>query len=277
MNLEIKPGSRQHRKPYNPQRKHKKSSPERVKNINIFRATEKLCTQLYNSRNTTLPIVYDIRNLESSETILENLTVYEREVSVEDIDTLDASINLVSCGLNPLVLNMASKYKAGGGVRNGATAQEEVIFRRTNACVVYPRSNTYPLDDYEIIYSPEIQILFDRSYKILNNFVSISMIGVHALKNPKLIRGELHDDDYELMYEKIESIFKLALINGHDSLVLGALGCGAYKNPPEDISEIYFDLLEIYGKYFKKIIFAILVCKDTDMHNYNTFLQKLRS
>ena len=35
-------------------------------------------------------------------------------------------------GLNPAILNMASAYRPGGGVMNGARTQEECSLRRSN-------------------------------------------------------------------------------------------------------------------------------------------------
>jgi len=43
-------------------------------------------------------------------------------------------------------------------------------------------------------------------------------------------------------------------------LVLGALGCGAFRNPPRVIARTFRDVLaeEEWGGYFETIIFAIL-------------------
>jgi len=41
---------------------------------------------------------------------------------------------------------------------------------------------------------------------------------------------------------KMRVILYLALANGHDSVVLSAMGCGAYKNPPGYVSVLTFGL-----------------------------------
>ena len=62
------------------------------------------------------------------------------------------------------------------------------------------------------------------------------------------------------MKDKIRAIYNLAIINGHDSLVLGAFGCGAYHLRPDLVAPLFRDILdedEFFGR-FKDIRFAIL-------------------
>ena len=54
------------------------------------------------------------------------------------------------------------------------------------------------------------------------------------------------------------------LYRGHDSLVLSALGCGAFRNPPHHVAQLFKEVLseeEFLNKY-KHISFAII-----DDHN----------
>ena len=59
-----------------------------------------------------------------------------------------------------------------------------------------------------------------------------------------------------------------------DILVLGAFGCGAFRNDPEVVAKAYKTALEKFPKVFKKIEFAI-DCSDEEQKNYHTFKDML--
>ena len=52
----------------------------------------------------------------------------------------------------------------------------------------------------------------------------------------------------------------LPLRHGHDSLVLGALGCGAFCNPPSHIAKLFHEVFEEpeFKNKYRLISFAIL-------------------
>ncbi|CAF1374075.1 unnamed protein product [Didymodactylos carnosus] len=82
-----------------------------------------------------------------------------------------------------------------------------------------------------------------------------------------------------LIQEKKSKIF-LPLPNGHDSLVLSALDCGAFKNPPEHVAALFKTVIEQYAGYFKQIVFAIIDDHNTGnvinpVGNYSPFKQTL--
>jgi uncharacterized protein (TIGR02452 family) len=86
----------------------------------------------------------------------------------------------------------------------------------------------------------------------------VSCLAVAAIRNPKLKSGQLQPADREITKEKIRGIFKIGLEKKHDSLLVGALGCGAFHNPPADIAQIFKEVLQEYPNKFKKVVFAIL-------------------
>ncbi len=59
-------------------------------------------------------------------------------------------------------------------------------------------------------------------------------------------------------------MLSIAADKGYKNLVLGAWGCGAFGNKPEDVSEYFRIVLfdEGYGKYFDEVCFAIYGCED---------------
>lgn len=77
------------------------------------------------------------------------------------------------------------------------------------------------------------------------------------------------------MKMRMETIFRVAapgvdrtMINGNDSLLLGAFGCGAFSNPPKVVAQIFRELIGKYSHFFTEIGFAVLDC---GTGNYNIF------
>ncbi len=205
-------------------------------------------------------------------------------VEVHNIDCLYAGVQLKEQGYNPAVLNMASRRNPGGGVTTGARAQEETLFRRTNLfCSLYqfapyaeqydikPSHHQYPLDrNFGGVYTPNA-IYFRESeqkgYALLEKPVCLSFITVAGMNRPDLTTGGMIANHHvEPIKNKIRTIFRIGLVHGHDSLVLGALGCGAFRNPPRHVARLFHEVMdepEFKDKY-RRIIFAIL-----DDHNAN--------
>ena len=208
--------------------------------------------------------------------------INETIVKVENIDCLLAAENLLNEGYHPAVLNMASRQNPGGGVQNGAGAQEENLFRRSNlfqslyqfapfaSNFGLPKSkHQYPLDrNFGGIYTPHATVfrgteqdgypLLDTPYQM--SFIAVAGINRPALASPERIAPEL----VEPIKNKIRTIFRIGLLHGHDSLVLGALGCGAFRNPPSHIARLFHEVIdekEFKNKY-RLLLFAIL-----DDHN----------
>ena len=174
-------------------------------------------------------------------------------------DTLDLALRIPAGVGKPLVLNMASERAPGGGVKRGCDTQEECIFRRTNACATY-LAEWYPLRE-ECVYSPDIAILKDSDYNRLADTRSIAMVGLPAVRKPKLHPDDptryLEDETRLQMRFRINALFELAILHNHTTLILGALGCGAYGHPPEEVAPLFRAAIERYGGHFASIHFAI--------------------
>lgn len=207
---------------------------------------------------------------------------YDTAYSVRNLDCLLAGRDLLEEGSSPCVLNMANQYNPGGGVHKGARAQEESIFRRSNIFRslyqfasyareygIQPRPEQYPMvSGWGGVYSPDV-IVFrggrGEGYPLLDDPYALSFVTVAAVSNPELdSEGHMAAYEAEEMRRRMETVLRIAIHHGHDAVVLGAWGCGAFHNPPGDIARLFHDLLEspLYKGRFKKVVFAVL-----DDHN----------
>lgn len=209
-------------------------------------------------------------------------------VYIVNEDCLDVTINCIinkSKEINyinkPLLLNLANGHAPCANFYWGIT-QEEWIFRNSNAYYLLSPLN-YPLlsdkiKNMKTIYSPNLKIL--KQYKNLDEKeYDCSMFTIDAIISPIINHKKFtlykNDNDYELMYKKIEFIFKIAILNKHTTLILGAFGCGCFNNPPETVSKIFNNMIEKYGKYFDDIYFSILILNEKDQNIFNTFSKNI--
>jgi len=212
---------------------------------------------------------------------------YQTEYSVINADCLETAEILVKSGFNPCVLNLASRQNPGGGVINGAGAQEENIFRRSNLYLslfqfapyaneygIKRHEKSYPLDrNTGGIYSVDITIFRGsekNGYCLLRKPFTVSFVSVPAINAPELIErnGNLYiaDNLVEPTKEKIRTILRITGKYKHDCLVLGAFGCGAFANPPNHMAQLFKEVFlekEFINK-FKIIVFSIF-----EDHNSN--------
>ena len=236
---------------------------------------------------------------------LQQVTTTETKLSVVNNDCLVVGKQMQDEGVNPAVLNMASAYRPGGGVLNGARAQEECIFRRSNLfmslylfdrqmydLVIEPNMDGmyelsfiqqgYPMDEnFGGIYSADVTVFKDGKYEWLHNpyqtaFISVAAMNVNrALRQGEniLVDGRLSDCAVAITKNKIRTIYRIGILHGHDSLVLGAWGCGAFGNPPEQMAQLFIDVLneDEFRGGFKDIRFAIIEDHNSKGRNYQTF------
>ena len=199
-------------------------------------------------------------------------------VEVRDSDSLLAGEKLVAEGYRPAVLNFANRYTAGGGVRRGSGAQEENIFRRSDLArslyqfhpdgidyAIPQREERYPMDcTTGGAYSPDVTVFRGAEtdgYPLLPQPYRLGIVTVAALNRPELKdQYRIADHLVETVMEKMRTIFRIALKHGHDAFVLGAWGCGAFKNPPQHIAKLFHRVMEEdeFRNRFRKIVFAVV-------------------
>eukprot|EP00164_Ancoracysta_twista_P004920 GFYU01006689.1.p1 GENE.GFYU01006689.1~~GFYU01006689.1.p1 ORF type:complete len:388 (-),score=54.88 GFYU01006689.1:331-1494(-) len=205
---------------------------------------------------------------------------YQTSYSAVNQDCIDAAFEHTPPGSVPV--NMASARNPGGGYKTGAGAQEENLHRRTNLfmCLEDPdgitratRTWSYPIPEHGGLYSPDVCVFRsseDSGYAFLPEPRYMSVVSVAAYSNPDL---EKKNGQWKLSgrivghtKKKIQAILSICLENGHHDITLSALGCGAYRNPPGHIAELFQEVLRspAFRGRFRTVIFAIL-----DDHNAN--------
>lgn len=207
------------------------------------------------------------------------------EIIVTENTTFEAA-RKYSNGRKTAVLNFANPITPGGGVQNGAMAQEESLCRSSNLyptlCSFEASENYYRYHKNlnsdkasdRIIYSKDICVfktdeeiprLRDSSEWFYVDVITCAAPyqgGIKRLKNEEL---------KTLFVNRIKNILEVALENNNKVLVLGAFGCGAFHNPPTLVAEAFKTAIEEgnYKAKFETIVFAIKQSKDKK--NYAAF------
>ena len=190
------------------------------------------------------------------------------------------------------VLNFASSTNPGGGVTKGSTAQEECLCRCSNLyltlyqekCIreYYNVNKKYMtnLGSDAIIYSRNVYVFKDKNYNMLpvkdRFYVDVLTCAAPNLReNPRNQYNTdaseekltLTDEElYNIHVKRARNILNVAVKNEDDYLILGAFGCGAFRNNPEIVAKAYKDVLQDYMYCFKVIDFAIIDGKYSNNH-----------
>ena len=59
------------------------------------------------------------------------------------------------------------------------------------------------------------------------------------------------------MFATIKAVVQAAKDAKCKALILSAFGCGAYRNPPRDVAEMFYTVLTEYQKDFDTVMFCI--------------------
>ena len=189
---------------------------------------------------------------------------------VKNISTVDAVLELSAEGAaHTGVLNFASAKNPGGGFLNGAMAQEESLaasgglYKTLTVHEEYYRANrgtSSMIYTDHAIYSPEVVFFRDGSFRLLETLVTASVLTLPAVNMGQVIlKGEDIGMARIAMRRRMELALALFADNGAKNLVLGAYGCGVFRNDPVQVAAWWKELLESgYGTYFDHIVYAVL-------------------
>ena len=194
------------------------------------------------------------------------------QITVEENTSFAAAKKYFSYG-KTAVLNFANPVNPGGGVQNGAMAQEECLCRSSN---LYACLTTSSLSDYyqyhqtlqnsfysdRLIYTKEITVFkTDDEIPVLMPEQDWFQVDVITCAAPYIAERKYTNRTALkcLFKSRIKNIFEVAIENGITTLILGAFGCGAFKNPPEVVASAFHEVIteNQYEEQFDQIVFAI--------------------
>ncbi len=201
-------------------------------------------------------------------------------------------------GKKVCVLNFASATNPGGGVTRGSSAQEEAICRCSTlyfslieqsmwkGFYTPHRAQRDPLHNDDCIYTPGVvviktdtatpQALPPEDWYTVNVLTCAAPNLREQPSNPMNdgdgARGvQIEKQELRQLHEKrMRRILSIAAAEGNEVMILGAFGCGAFRNPPEIVAEAMRTVIQEYRSFFEAVEFAVY-CPPRDDSNYRVF------
>ena len=178
-------------------------------------------------------------------------------------------------GKKTAVLNFANNHAIGGSPFS-AGAQEESLCRCSTLypCLQAMREQFYEkhsrqfrskeigyMGNDDLIYTPDVVVFKtdERTVPIVPRMMEQSewyKVDVITCAAPEMHKMPFLPDDYEqVITSRIKKILDVAAKEGVEVLILGAWGCGAFRNPSDVVARVFFTLLKNYD--FEVVEFAL--------------------
>jgi uncharacterized protein (TIGR02452 family) len=192
------------------------------------------------------------------------------EVTAES--SLQAARRLHLAGAERIaVLDFASARNPGGGYLGGAKAQEEDLCRNA---LLYPcllqapdyyaahRSSADLLYSHRVIWSPDVPVHRGDDGRLLADPYPVSFLTSAAPNAGEALRRELsvRNRIQRVLHQRAERVLAVAAHHGAHQLVLGAWGCGVFRNDPREVAEAFHIHLTAGGAFssvFERVLFAV--------------------
>ncbi|WP_067691939.1 TIGR02452 family protein [Nocardia jejuensis] len=170
-------------------------------------------------------------------------------------------------GTHVAILNFASARNPGGGYLRGARAQEEDLCRSALLHRTLLRAPDYYANhrassdlnySHHIIYSPGVPVIRDGRGELVAQPIPVSFLTSPAPNAGQLAQHAGRPIDVrEVLIERADRVLAVAAAHGVRDLVLGAWGCGVFRNDPNQVAEAFELALRTHGAAFDHIVFAV--------------------
>ena len=193
------------------------------------------------------------------------------QVEVWACRTQEAARRLVQDeGSRIALLNFASARNPGGGFLNGAKAQEEDVARCSG---IYPCLLTQPtyydvnrrqsslLYTDHAIWSPEVPFFRVRSRSTIELPFTASVITAPAPNAGQFLRRQPEGRPAlrRALRRRAGHVLAAAAHKGVRTMLLGAWGCGVFRNDPHDVASAFADWLvhPRFAGVFDRVVFGV--------------------
>lgn len=267
----------------------------RNENVEIFEHTRVLC-------RTNPDLIAAISNSNRAQEV-----ILEADSIIKPVPRFETPAKVIVSGrrsfeaaqayseFSTCVLNFASATNPGGGVVWGSTAQEECLCRCSTLYANLTarklwrpfyeahREQNNPLYNDDCIYTPDVVVFKSdtREPELLPqedwwrvNVITCAAPNLRPDRNG-IVRVRISNDElYKLHVKRMCRILDIAAEKGNEVVILGAYGCGAFRNPPAVVASAMRKVVEEYRQHFRVIEFAVY-CSPRDDQNYCAFQQIL--
>lgn len=183
-------------------------------------------------------------------------------------DTTQVAAQRMAADGPVVALNFASARNPGGGFVRGAKAQEEDVARCSG---LYPclmrvpeyyaanRAERSVIYTDHIIYSPEVPFFRVRSRETIEEPFQASIITAPAPNAGEARRKGEGAKVSSALRKRAGMVLAVAEANGHRRLLLGAWGCGVFRNDPAEVADIFLAWLNTarFAGAFDLVEFAV--------------------
>jgi uncharacterized protein (TIGR02452 family) len=165
------------------------------------------------------------------------------------------------------ILNFASAKNPGGGFLGGASAQEESLARSSALYPCIKDSDMYRINRRDnarlvyhdvAVYSPRVPFFKLDSGATVAPFRA----GVLTMPAPNggcVRRGVSRAELAAAVARRVHAVLAMAAAHGHTHLVLGAYGCGVFKNDVDSVAlQFHRALNGVFRGRFARVRFAII-------------------
>jgi len=119
----------------------------------------------------------------------------------------------------------------------------------------------YPWTELGGVMTPQVEVFSIRDTPLPAE-AWFDIVGLSVAAQDLRQRPGNRNFDPDLLREKVRTLLYMAVQSNCDALVLGALGCGAFLNPPEAVARAFWELLvpeeAEFHRRFATVEFAII-------------------